>query len=139
MKPAIHLLDPVSGTADKRYKYINARCGRMQQADKIEVTTTTKEVTCVKCKSYIKNPWRVMRKYGQVKVIQDMFVMFWGQYGYKFDLCAVIEAPGTWTICVAHNNGWHVNLTTKAGNMTELGFKLVDILEKEIINLKKSN
>jgi len=139
MKQSIHLIDPVRGTDDKQYQFISARCGRFERASKIIVTTNPKEVTCIKCQSYINNPWRIMRKYGQVKVVEDMFVMFWGAYGYKFDIAAVIEAPGTWTICVAHNSGWHVNLTTKAGNMVQLGFKLVDILEKEIMQLKKSN
>lgn len=139
MKQAIHLLDPVTGTKDKRYHYINARCGRVQQASKIEVTTDPAEVTCTKCKSYINNPWRVLRKYGQVKVVEDMFVMFWGQYGYKFDITAVIEAPGCWIIAVSYQGRWHVNMMTKAGNMAQLGFKLVDIIEKEITELKKSN
>jgi hypothetical protein len=124
MKPAIHLIDPVRGTADKQYQFISARCGRFERASKIVVTTNPAEVTCIKCKNYIQNPWRVLRKYGHVKVVEDMFVMFWGQYGYKFDMCAVIETPGTWTICVAHNNGWHVNLTTTAGNMADLGLNL---------------
>ena len=137
MTPSIHLLDPVNG-----YKlgshFPTMRCGRTQNVNSAQPlhTSNPAKVTCTSCKSYMNNPWRIMRKYGQVKVVEDMFVMFWGAYGYKFDIAAVIEAPGTWTICVAHNNGWHVNLTTKAGNMPQLGFKLVDILEKEIINLK---
>jgi hypothetical protein len=136
MKQAIHLLDPVKGTADKQFQFITARCGRFMPARKIEVTTNPAEVTCEKCKSYIDSPYRVLRKYGHVAVVDDMFVMLWCQYGYKFDMCAVIEAPGTWTISVAHQRKWHVHLTTTAENMTKLGFKLVDIIEKEIMNLK---
>ena len=98
---------------------------------------TVAEVTCIKCKNYIANPWRVLRKYGYVKVVEDMFVMFWGQYGYKFDMCAMIDKPGCWNIVVSHNGHWHLNLMTKAGNMAQLGFNMVDIIEKEIMNLKK--
>lgn len=140
MKPAIHLLDPVNG-----YKlgshFPTMRCGRTQNVNSAQPlhTSNPAKVTCTSCKSYMNNPWRILRKYAQVIVIEDMFVMLLGQYGYKFDMCAVIEAPGTWTICVAHNRKCHVNLTTKAGNMAQLGFKLVDILEKEIMQQKKSN
>lgn len=134
---SIHLLDPVTGTNDKRYQFINARCGRFEHAGKIIVTTNPADVTCTNCKSCINNPWRVLRKYGHVKVVEDMFVMFWGQYGYKFDMCAVMEAPGSWIITVSHNGRWHLNLMTKTGNTTQLGFKLVDIIEKEIIALKE--
>jgi hypothetical protein len=134
MKPAIHLLDPVANQTI----YKTMRCGYMRNPEWVKYTTNPAEVTCIKCKSYINNPWRVLRKYGQVKVVEDMFVMFWGQYGYKFDMAAVVETPGCWTICVSHNNDWHLNLMTKAGNMAQLGFKLVDILEKEIMQLKSN-
>lgn len=139
MKQSIHLLDPVKGPA-KYSSYIFTRCGYQTPAWKPEITNNTAEVTCIKCQSYINNPWRVLRKYGHVKVVEDMFVMVWGQYGYKFDMCAMIDAPGCWNIVVSHNGRWHLNLMTKAGNTTQLGFKLVDIIEKEIMALKeKSN
>jgi hypothetical protein len=136
MKKSIHLLDPVRDAA-KYSSYLFTRCGYQTMVFKPEVTNNTEDVTCTKCKSYINNPWRVLRKYGYVKVVEDMFVMVWGQYGYKFDMCAMIDAPGCWNIVVSHNGRWHLNLMTKAGNTTQLGFKLVDIIEKEIVNLKK--
>jgi len=137
MTQSIHLLDPVNGKKPES-QYLNMRCGYMKRPVDVFHTSNTAEVTCIKCKGYINNPWRVLRKYGQVKVVEDMFVMFWGQYGYRFDMCAVIEHPGCWTIVVSHNGRWHLNLMTKAGNMAQLGFKLVDIIEKEIINLKSN-
>src|SRR5690606_37330203 len=102
-------------------------------------STNPEYVTCTSCRSYMNNPWRVLRKYGYVKVVEDMFVMFWGQYGYKFDMCATMYSPGTWNIDVSLNGKWHIKLTTTAGNTTKLGFKLVDIIEKEISNLSKTN
>ena len=138
MNKQIHLLDPVRGM-EKYSSYIFTRCGYQTPVFKPEITSNPEEVTCEKCKSYINNPWRVLRKYGYVKVVEDMFVMLWGQYGYKFDMCAMIDAPGCWNIVVSHNGRWHLKLMAKAGNMAQLGFKLVDIIEKEIINLKKSN
>jgi hypothetical protein len=135
MKQATHLLDPVKASTGGVQ---TMRCGRTQNFNTVEpiFTTNPAEVTCTKCLSYINNPWRVLRKYGYVKVVEDMFVMFWGQYGYKFDMCAIIDYPGTWNIVVSHNGQWNVNLTTQAGNTTKLGFKLVDIIENEIIKLK---
>jgi ribosomal protein S27E len=135
MKQAIHLLDPVNGE-NPESQFLTMRCGYVKRPVDVFHTSNTAEVTCIKCKGFINNPWRVLRMYGQVKVVEDMFVMFWGQYGYRFDMCAVIEHPGCWTIVVSHNGRWHLNLMTKAGNMAQLGFKLVDIIEAEIIKLK---
>jgi hypothetical protein len=87
----------------------------------------------------LNSPWRVLRKYGNVKVLEDMYVMFWGKSGNRFDMSAMTETPGTWNIIVSHHGKLHLNLTTQCGNTKQLGFKLVDIIEKEIINLKKSN
>lgn len=139
MKQAIHLLDPVSGHR-LGAQFPTMRCGRTQNFNSATpiYTTNPAEVTCTSCQSYINNPWRVLRKYGYVKVVEDMFVMVWGQYGYKFDMCAMIDAPGCWNIVVSHNGRWHLNLMTKAGNTTALGFKLVDIIEKEIMNFKST-
>ncbi|HSW67279.1 MAG TPA: hypothetical protein VLH16_01725 [Bacteroidales bacterium] len=135
MKQSIHLLDPV---ANQVGRYKTMRCGRTSNLNTVEpiFSTNPDEVTCTSCLSYINNPWRVLRKYGHVKVVEDMFVMVWGQYGYKFDMCAMIDAPGCWNIVVSHNGRWHLNLMTKAGNMAQLGFKLVDIIEAEIVTMK---
>ena len=138
MKQAIHLLDPV---ANQTGRHKTMRCGRTSNLNTVEPVFSAKpeEVTCTSCRSYMNNPWRVLRKYGYVKVVEDMFVMFWGQYGYKLDMCATMYSPGTWNIDVSLNGKWHIKLTTTAGNTTKLGFKLVDIIEKEISNLAKTN
>ena len=137
MKQAVHLLDPVSWR--KRLpEYITTRCGYITDPEKIKTTANPEKVTCIKCKSYINNPWRVLRKYGKVKVVEDFFVMFWGDYGYRFDMAAMTDVPGTWNIIVSYRGQLHLNLTTCAGNMAQLGFKLVDIIEKEIIGIAKT-
>lgn len=137
MKQAIHLLDPVK--AHSRYLR-TMRCGRTKNLNTVDFkhTTNADEVTCTSCRSYINNPWRVLRKYGHVKVVEDFFVMFSGDYGYKFDMVAMTDVPGTWSIIVSYRGQLHLNLTTQAGNTAQLGFKLVDIIEKEIINLKST-
>jgi len=135
MKQAIHLLDPVK--AHSRYLR-TMRCGRTQNVNTVEpiFTINPDEVTCSSCRSYINNPWRILRQYGQLIVVEDMFVMLWGQYGYPFDISAMTATPGTWSIIVSYRGQLHLNLTTQAINTTQLGFKLVDIIEKEIIKLK---
>jgi hypothetical protein len=134
MKPAIHLLDPVANQST----YKTMRCGRTQNINTVTplFVRNPAEVTCTSCLNYINNPWRVMRKYGHVKVVEDFVVMFWGDYGYKFDISAMTDVPGTWNIIVSYRGQLHLDLTTQAGNTTQLGFKLVDILEKEILILK---
>jgi hypothetical protein len=133
MTQSIHLLDPVKGH-QLGAQFPTMRCGRTQNFNSAMPlhTTNPAEVTCTSCHSYINNPWRVLRKYGYVKVLEDMFVMFWGQYGYRFDISAMTETPGTWNIIVSYRGKLHLNLTTQAGNTAQLGFKLVDIIEKEI-------
>jgi hypothetical protein len=138
MKPAIHLLDPVSGTADKIYNYINARCGRVQQAAKMEVTTNPAEVTCIKCKNYMNNPYRVMRKYGRVKVLESFYVILWADYGNKLDLVAMAADPLTWRVKLGYKNQIHTMRSITANNMAHLGFQLLKIYEKEITELKSN-
>jgi hypothetical protein len=139
MKPAIHLLDPVTGTADKIYNYINARCGRVQQAAKMEVTTNPAEVTCIKCRNYMNNPYRVMRKYGRVKVLESFYVILWADYGNKLDLVAIADVPGTWVVTMALSNKIHTKRAIAANNMDNLGFQLLKIYEKEITELKSES
>lgn len=139
MKQAIHLLDPVTGTADKKFQYITARCGRVKQAHEIEVTTNPEEVTCIKCKIYINNPWRVLRKYGRVKVVESFYALLWADYGYPFDVVATIDTPGNWVVSIAQKYEIHSVRTLTATNMADLGFQLVAIVEKEIKEFKKEN
>jgi hypothetical protein len=87
----------------------------------------------------INKQWQVLRKYGNVRVLEDMYVMFLGKSGNQFDMSAMTDVPGTWNIIVSYRGKLHLNLTTQCGNTTQLGFKLVDIIEAEIIKLKKLN
>lgn len=132
MKQAIHLLDPVKGTADKQFQYITARCGRFEQASKIIVTTNPAEVTCIKCKIYINNPWRVLRKYGRVKVVESFYALLWSDYGYSFDVVATADTPGNWIVTMSRKTEIHDVRRLEATNMADLGFKLVSIVENEI-------
>ena len=139
MKQAIHLLDPVTGIADKQFQYITARCGRVKKAHEIEVTNNPEEVTCIKCKIYINNPWRVLRKYGRVKVVESFYALLWADYGYPFDVVATIDTPGNWVVSIASKNEIHSVRTIAATSMADLGFHLVAIVEKEIKEFKKTN
>ena len=138
MKQAVHLLDPVTGTADKQFQYITARCGRVKKAHEIEVTNSAAEVTCIKCKSYINNPWRVLRKYGKVKVVESFYALLWADYGYPFDVVATIDTPLEWHVTISRKNEIHDVRRLQATTMADLGFQLVVIVEKEIREFKKS-
>lgn len=135
MKPAIHLLDPVANQT----MYKTMRCGYMRNPEWVEFTTNRAEVTCLKCKSYINNPYRVMRKYGRVKVVESFYVLLWADYGNKLDLVAVADVPGKWVVTMAFKNKIHTIEAIAANNMADLGFQLLKKYEREIINLKKSN
>lgn len=139
MKQAIHLLDPVTGIADKQFQYITARCGRVKKAHEIEVTNNPAEVTCIKCRIYINNPWRVLRKYGRVKVVESFYAILWADYGYRFDVVATIDQPGNWVVSISLENKIHLTRTLTVANMADLGFQLVAIVEKEITEFKKIN
>ena len=139
MKQAIHLLDPVKGTVDKGDQFITARCGRVARANKIVVTTTNDKVTCIKCRNYINNPWRILRKYGKVKVVESFYALLWADYGYPIDVVATIDTPGKWVVSLAMKNEIHSVRAIVATSMSDLGFQLVKIVEKEIIGLSKIN
>lgn len=132
MIQSIHLLDPVTGTADKQFQYITARCGRVKKAHEIEVTTNPSEVTCIKCRIYINNPWRVLRKYGRVKVVESFYALLWADYGYPFDVVATIDTPLEWHVTISRKNEIHDVRRLQATTMADLGFLLVKLIENEI-------
>jgi hypothetical protein len=140
MKQSIHLLDPVNGkTFGEQFPVM--RCGRTQIFNTATPlhTTDPAEVTCTSCRSYINNPWRVLRKYGKVKVLESFFVVLWADYGYPFDVVATIDTPLEWHVTISRKNEIHDVRRLEATSMADLGFKLVELLEKEIKELKKSN
>lgn len=138
MKQSIHLFDPVCGKKSGSM-FVTMRCGMVRKPEEIKSTTIAAEVTCIKCLNYINNPYRVLRKYGKVKVVESFFVVVWGDYGYKFDINAMIQVPGTWAVNIAYKNSLHLNLLIKANNMADLGFKLLDLYEQQIKELNKQN
>lgn len=131
MTLAIHLIDPV-----KRHTppYITMRCGLTRHAtkDAHESTTDPAKVTCKKCQGYLANPWRVLRKYGHVKVVESGFVVVSADYGYPFDLVAVPDVPGKWTVRMAAKSQLHDVRNLQACNMTDLGFQLAELYEKQL-------
>jgi hypothetical protein len=135
MKQAIHLLDPVKGH-QLGAQFPTMRCGRTQNFNSAKPlhTTNPAEVTCTSCHSYINNPWRVMRKYGKVKVLENNFAIIWGDYGYKIDMVAVISFGPLWQIRMSYKNQSLIDRYVEAGDMAELGFKMLEIIEEMIMN-----
>jgi hypothetical protein len=136
MKYAIHLIDPV---ADQSGRYKTMRCGLTRNVNTDEFYTTTNpiEATCLKCKIFIRNPYRCLRKYGKVKVCESFFVLVLGDYGNRLDLVAVFNIPGEWEVVLALENKVHSVRIISASNMADLGEKLLKIYESEISSIKK--
>lgn len=133
MKQAIHLIDPVNGyKLGSRFPIM--RCGRTQNINSVkpEYTTQPAEVTCTNCRSYINNPWRILRKYGKVKVVESFYALLWSDYGYPFDVVATADTPGNWIVTISRKTEIHDVRRLEATNMADLGFKLVSIVENEI-------
>ena len=135
-KQTIHLIDPVY---DSRMNpgFVTTRCGLTQASEKTKTTHNPDEVTCIKCRSYINNPYRVLRKYGKVKVLESFFVILWAGYGYELDMVAYADTPGNWKIVAGRKSEPYMMRTITAFSMADLGFKLLAIIEKEIKDLTK--
>lgn len=136
MKQAIHLLDPVIGNRSNH----TMRCGRSQNLNSVEEPKYTRnpdEVTCTKCRSYINNPWRVLRKYGHVKVVESFYAILWADYGYKLDAVVTADTPGNWVMSISLKNEIHLVRKLTATNMTDLGYQIVRIVEDEILKSKQ--
>lgn len=135
IKQVIHFLDPIKQLENNKFKgerHETMRCGYFGKENQFKSTSNPSEVTCTKCKSYINNPWRVLRKYAKVKVVESFFVMLWADDGYQFDVVATIDSPGLWMVLISNKNKIYSHRLIPAKNMTDLGFMLVKILEKEI-------
>jgi hypothetical protein len=99
---------------------------------------TTTKVTGKKGRGY-NNPWRVLRKYGKLNVLESFFVVLWADYGYPFDVIATIDTPLMWHVTISRKNEIHDVRRLEATNMADLGFQLVKIMEKEIAEFKKTS
>lgn len=139
MKQAVHLLDPVNGKTFVA-QYPVMRCGRTQNFNTVTPlhTTNPAKVTCTSCRSYINNPWRVLRKYGKVKVVESFYALLWADYGYPFDVVAMAYDPLIWQVSVSRKNEIHDVRRITVTSMADLGFQLVAIVEKEIKEFKKT-
>jgi len=138
MNRVIHLKDPVNGNR-MMPQYVLARCGLSDKPGIIKTTPYSECVTCIKCKSYINNPWRVLRKYGKVKMVESFYALLWADYGYPFDVVATIDTPLEWHVTISRKNEIHDVRRLAAVSMADLGFQLVAIVEKEIKEFKKEN
>ena len=113
-------------------QFVTARCGLTLTPEKIKTTHNRDEVTCRKCNSYSNNPYRALRKYGKVKVLESFFVILWAGYGYELDMVAYADTPGNWKIVAGRKNEPYMVRAITAFSMAELGFKLLAIIEKEM-------
>ena len=132
MKPAIHLLDPVKGIREGS-SFVTARCGMVRRTGDIITTTKTDEVTCIKCKGFINNPWRLLRRYGKVKVLENYYVSLWSDYGFRIDILAYHQLGDTWKILMGNRAGITSETDIEAKTIIEVGFKMVDMIETEIL------
>ena len=135
MNPVIHLLHPVQSPG----KWEKMRCGltRDKDHDIYQTVVDPELVTCLKCKGFIANPWRSLRNYGTVTVIDNEAVAIIHKYSYQLDIIAVNEFNGKWTLVIAdqQKNSVHTYLTVSS--MKDLAEQILDFYENELIELAK--
>ena len=133
MKRPIHLRGPVNG---EKFGPENPvmRCGRSQNLNskKPVFTKNPNEVTCTSCRSYINNPWQVLRKYGRVKVLEGYYVSLWNEYGYGVDMLAYQRQDKTWKILMGSNGKITLETEVEAESMGDVGFRMVEIIETKL-------
>lgn len=135
MNHKTHLYDRVSPIGSN---YATMICGATKHLtkDTYFATNHTGEVTCTKCKGFINNPYRSLRKYAKVKVLESFYVTAFGDYGNRLDMVASNELPGTWQVWFAFENKPHNGMRVAANNMADLGYKLLSIYETELKEIK---
>ncbi len=131
MKLAVHLLHPIQSPGI----WVKMRCGltRNKITDKYIASSHPEEVTCIKCKSYINNPWRSLRQYGKLFVIENESAALAHDWGYCLDIIVVNEHTGTWTMVVGKDGKRILHASLPASSMAELGAQLLRIYEQELI------
>lgn len=134
MKPSIHLLHPVQSPG----KWEKMRCGltRNKELDKYRTTTNPAEVTCTKCRGFINNPYRSLRSYARVTIIEDFAVMLTHDYGCHYDVNVTRTEPGCWTMMVGRKKKLENLFPISARNMTDLGNQILEIYETHFANNK---
>ena len=135
MKQSIHLFNPVIGT--KGNNYIEFRCGRRvhKLKEKYLLTQNPEEVTCVKCKSYINNPLRVLRRYGRITVIEGFAIVLNHDFGYTYDLVLTVADLSDFVLNVGQNSVF-INQEFFRGDFSEMAGRLAAWYEKNLIPLQ---
>ena len=142
MNYATHLLNPIQAWGPR---YIDARCGRRVHAQKEKIVTTTNpdEVTCTKCKNFIDNPVRILRKYGNVRVFGVTGIILFASNGFKIDLMMYksnqISGFRTYTIHGETKSANSFEKTIAAGTIKEAMNKLIKFYETELIPFYNEN
>jgi hypothetical protein len=136
MTQAIHLFNPATG--NKGNNYIEFRCGRRvhKLKEKFLITQDTKEVTCIKCKNYVDNPLRILRRYGRITAIEDFAIVLNHDFGYKYDIVVSLENPGQWIIYCGINNKLAI-ISKLVGDFSTIPSKLAEWYEKNLLTLQQ--
>lgn len=118
--------------------YIQFYCGlhRHISKDKYIVSKNPEDITCIKCKKYLNNPFRALRKYGAIKVYGDQALTLNGTLGNHIDITAMKQPDSAlWSIIAKIGDEiiWKANYITF--NIKELAFMILSKLETEL-NLK---
>jgi hypothetical protein len=104
MKQAIHYYIPEIGK--KGINYVQFRCGRTVHVlkEKYLLTKDPEKVTCIKCKNYINNPLRVLRRYGRITVIEGFSLVLAHDFGHKYDISVTQISPGVYILFAGYNS-----------------------------------
>ncbi len=127
----IHMKHPVQRMAP----WITMRCGRLVNKNKdiFNITTNPEEVTCVACRGFIENPFRSLRRYGRLTIINDFSITLTHAFGYNWDIVAVKNTPLTWSIFIGIDNTLENLYSRKAENTRNAAFQILEIIEKILI------
>jgi hypothetical protein len=132
MKESIHLFNPAIG--DMGSNYLEFRCGRRvhKLKEKYLLTQNTEEVTCIKCKSYINNPLRALRRYGRITVIEGFAFVLNRDFGYKYDIVVTQFSPGAYTLFVGYNSSPDFTVWME-GDFSTIPAKVLHYYEKNCL------
>ena len=128
---AVHLKHPVQ----KMLPYITMRCGRMihETKDTYNLASDPGQVTCTKCRGFIENPFRSLRRYGRLTIINDFSIVLSHDFGYKWDIVAVKFSPQDWNIFIGKDKKLDNHYHRSAENMNTAAFNILEIIEKNLI------
>lgn len=126
----VHLLHP----AQHQGGFVSLLCGRqVHKNNPYNATKNPRKVTCIKCQAFIENPFRSLRRYGRLTIIEPFGFTLTGAFGFKYDIMACSKQPGHWNIYVGQKGKSEQYYSRFAPNTRQLAFHLLDIIEKELI------